>query len=359
MRPLLKTEPHPRFGLRFLKTPIRWFLSLVSLCIFVACAAPKRAIPERSANSAGRIPSRSVMQENRNQNEDPFSGTFDWLFTTRDQQGDLRIEQEEWRLSRTGDHLAGTCLRQVLTLSADRTPFRCNGLLGFEQVTRVELVGKVSGDTVVLTETAAVTEPSLCPAPRQALRTYRGERQGARLVLSSLEGSQRLTFRDPKTNIPPLQTPMEVARASPSEETASPFTGVFVFEHRAQNLASGRPEVHIEREEWNLVDQAGEMVGYCDRVVERTREEGVFPCNQSSTIRTTTRYTLRGRRTGASFVLHEVDQRTEPNPCDNGARRLDSYQGRILEPGTLLLRSPSTDQILVRKPTAPKTSIAP
>ena len=93
----------------------------------------------------------------------------------------------------------------------------------------------------------------------------------------------------------------------------------------------------------------GKLAGYYDRIVERRKGRGVFACTGSAQFRSVTRYTLRGRRSGDHFFLNETDYRSEPSPCENGGRRVDSYRGTILPMGQLLLEWSGGQQILKRR----------
>ncbi len=60
-------------------------------------------------------------------------------FRSSDDQGDLRVEQEEWHLSQSGAQIDGYYDRAVTMLSTDERLFRCNQKLGFTKVTRVKI----------------------------------------------------------------------------------------------------------------------------------------------------------------------------------------------------------------------------
>src|SRR5262245_251303 len=65
------------------------------------------------------------------------SGVWDWVFRSTDDQGDLRVEQEEWHLEQRGTRIEGWYDRAVTLMSTDERLFRCNQRLGFTKVTRV------------------------------------------------------------------------------------------------------------------------------------------------------------------------------------------------------------------------------
>jgi hypothetical protein len=126
-----------------------------------------------------------------------------------------------------------------------------------------------------------------------------------------------------------------------------PVSGVWLWELRTVD-AEG--DLRLEREEWHLNEVDGGISGYYERNVERSRPGGTFSCNGSSKISTATQYIIRGQRFGDRLTLSEVDFRAQPDPCDNGQRRLDTYRG-ILSPNgqEILLSWGSGSQILKKR----------
>lgn len=283
-----------------------------------------------------------------------LSGTWDWLLRSHSQQGDLRIEQEEWHLQQQGAKLHGDYLRQVTMLSRDQKPYRCNGQLGFVVTSRVRVEGQRSGDQVELRELSIDQEQSPCADAVPALRSYQGMLQGDRLILRFAGGVEQLVLRASLQatglRVSPLP-PIEGNGREPMTEAERNLAGVWDWQTEAKVSTDGEGDLHSEKEEWHLVDLDGKLAGYFDRVVERRRLHGVFPCSGSQVMRTQTRYTLRGRRTGDQLFFNEVDYKSEPSPCENGGRRLDSYRGTVLSVGLLLLEWSGGQQLLRRRTT--------
>lgn len=275
-----------------------------------------------------------------------LSGTWDWLYRSSTQQGDLRIEEEEWNLHQKGSRVSGDYLRQVTILSLDQKPFRCNGLFGFLLTSRVRLSGEVRGDAFVLQETSVEQEPSPCSDEKMSPRSYEGSLLGNHLSLRYPGGQQTLVRRGKDSKVAPL-TPLEGGGRESLSEKDLVLNGIWDFQLRSSVDSDG--DQHSEVEEWHLVDMGGKLAGYCDRIVERSRQRGVFACSGSAKFRSVTRYTLRGRRSGEHFFLNETDYRSEPSPCENGGRRVDSYRGTILPMGQLLLEWSGGQQILRRR----------
>ena len=78
-----------------------------------------------------------------------------------------------------------------------------------------------------------------------------------------------------------------------------------------------------------LVDMGGKLAGYCDRIVERSRQRGVFACSGSAKFRSVTRYTFAWATQRRTLFLNETDYRSEPSPCENGGRRVDSIAAQF------------------------------
>src|SRR5947209_11619328 len=71
------------------------------------------------------------------------AGTWDWMFRSRDDQGDERVEQEEWHLEQSGGRIQGHYDRKVTMSSVDDRLFRCNKSLNFTKITRVHVAGQL------------------------------------------------------------------------------------------------------------------------------------------------------------------------------------------------------------------------
>lgn len=318
-----------------------------------AAQGPKSAVGSPQGSPQGGSPSSDSVSATDSPVATPIvgnqlSGTWDWLYRGNTQQGDLRIEQEEWHLSQKGNQITGDYLRQVTTLSLDQKPFRCNGLYGFLIVSRVRLVGEVRGDKLLLQEHSAEQEPSPCSDEKIPLRSYEGSLQGSRLSLRHSGGIQQLVRRTKDSKISAL-TPLEGGGREQLTDSDLVLNGVWDWQSRTTANVDGDIDQHSEREEWHLVDMGGKLAGYYDRIVERSRRSGVFACSGSAQLRSVTRYTLRGRRSGDHFFLNETDYRSEPSACENGGRRVDSYRGTILPQGQLLLEWSGGQQVIKKR----------
>src|SRR5947209_1029214 len=98
----------------------RFTLALVSLSLASGCATTgPRPVARASAPTQHDATSPEV------------NGVWDWMFRSTDDQGDMRVEQEEWHLSQRNGRIEGYYDRAVTMMSVDERLFRCNQRLGF------------------------------------------------------------------------------------------------------------------------------------------------------------------------------------------------------------------------------------
>ena len=321
--------------------------------VLVGCAnranvkwVPPPQAPHRAAQPEGEkeAPRKSVATQGKSRDA---SGTWDWVFRSTTQQGDLRVEQEEWHLDQQNARVFGYYHRQVVTLSADQRPFRCNGMLAFVNNSRVRVIGEIHDGALELHEVGVDAEKSPCDDGARNLTNYTGRLEGDSLVLLFGAGTgQHLVRRQENSPIVPLH-PSGDFNVREEELAAVPIAGVWDWQFRAVDPDG---DLHFESEEWHLVEKNAEITGYYERTLERRRTSGVFACNGSALIKTKTRYMVKGQRFGGKLTLSEIDYQTEPGPCENRARRLDSYQGSLLPDGQLLLSWPGGKQTLRKRP---------
>jgi len=289
------------------------------------------------------------------------SGVWDWIYSSRDDQGDERLEQEEWHLvqQRSGK-LEGYYDRKVTMLSVDERLFRCNQRLGFTKVTRVRVSGTVSSGKINLREIAFEAKPGPCDDGARQLVEYSGviDGTGQMLQLRWAPGAGQM-LRRRLDNQPPLLQAVDfqldsrepgVRRASTGPGVSMPVDGTWEWELRSID-ADG--DERYEREEWHLMETEDGVQGYYDRTVRRVRAEGTFEqsipnCKQGQ-YETATRYTVKGQRFGEKLMLREVDYAAQRSACDNAFRRLDNYSGSIADPDSLVLSWGQGNQLLRRK----------
>lgn len=279
------------------------------------------------------------------------SGTWDWMFRSTDDQGDMRVEQEEWHLSQKGVHIEGYYDRAVTMMSVDERLFRCNQRLGFTKTTRVRVAGQIEGDRIVLREVGFEAKPGPCDDGARNLVAYIGVLRGATLALRwGPEAGQTLVRRSDGGHSPLAPSPMggDVQQASmQSSDAPPPLGGTWVWELRSID-AEG--DERVEREEWHLAENPDGLSGYYDRTVARVRGDGSnFVCNGQPRYETTTRYNVSGQRFGDKLTLTETDYKAMRSPCDNALRRLDTYQGHVADADSLILSWGPGNQLLRRK----------
>ena len=275
------------------------------------------------------------------------SGVWDWVYRGTTQQGDVRIEQEEWHLQQDGAKLSGYFYRQVLVLSSDQRPFRCNGMLGFATHLRISVVGDLHQGRVSLREVGIDVDRNPCDDGRRDLLSYNGQLRGDSLLLKMPIGTQQHLVRRVSAGQEQAMLPLGPERSEGGRDEATiPVAGEWLWQFRAVDPDG---DLHVEREEWHLTETGNELSGYYVRSLERRRSSGVFACNNSPVIQGSTRFVVKGHRFGNKISLSEVDFQATPSPCDTTSRRLDHYQGAVHPEGTLVLSWSGGSQTLRRK----------
>ena len=280
------------------------------------------------------------------------SGTWDWMFRSTDDQGDMRVEQEEWHLAQKGVHIEGYYDRAVTMMSVDERLFRCNQRLGFTKTTRVRVAGQIEGDRIVLREVGFEAKPGPCDDGARNLVAYIGVLRGATLALRwGPEAGQTLVRRTDgggRAPLAPADIGGDVRQASmQTPDVGGPIGGTWEWELRSID-AEG--DERVEREEWHLNETPDGLSGYYDRTVARVRGDGTnFVCNGQPRYETTTRYNVSGQRFGDKVTLTETDYKAMRTPCDNALRRLDTYQGHVADGDNLILSWGPGNQLLRRK----------
>ncbi len=280
------------------------------------------------------------------------SGVWDWTFRSRDDQGDERLEQEEWHITQQGGSIDGYYDRVVDMRSLDDRLFRCNQKIAFSKFTRVRIAGRIEGNHILLREVSFEAKPGPCDDGARNLVEYRGVISGPHLALrwGQESGQQTLVRR-----IDPGRTPLvefanwNEAPGQPQKKSAgvsAAVSGTWEWELRSID-AEG--DERLEREEWHLEEGGDGIRGYYDRTVRRVRGDGKFTCNNEERFETATRYTVVGQRFGEHVTLTEVDYKSAPTKCDNAQRRLDSYRGAVSDADSLVLSWGQGSQLLRRK----------
>jgi hypothetical protein len=286
---------------------------------------------------------------------DDANGVWDWVYRSTDDQGDMRVEQEEWHLAQNGARIDGWYDRAVTLMSTDERLFRCNQKLGFTKMTRVRVSGKLEGERVQLREVGFDAKPNPCDDGARNLVEYQGTLRGGTLALHwGPEAGQTLVKRIPDGTGAQQHSLAQALGGEGLEpdtrqaalESSIPVDGSWEWELRSID-AEG--DERLEREEWHLAEGPDGIHGYYDRMVKRVRGDGAFTCNGQDRFETATRYTVVGQRFGERLNLTEVDYKAQASSCDNALRRLDTYQGHLADGDSLVLSWGPGNQLLRRK----------
>src|SRR5262245_26098505 len=236
------------------RMPFPRFLPLMPLVLFVACAKPAQV---RVGAPVPRAPLPISLDA---------SGVWDWVFRSTDDQGDLRVEQEEWHLLQRGVIIEGYYDRAVTMMSTDERLFRCNQKMGFTKVTRVRVAGRLEGERVRLRELSFEAQPGPCDDGARNLVEYFGVIRGSTLLLRwGPDAGQTLVRRLDGGHTPLAQavTSGESRPALPvALDQSIPIDGTWEWELRS---IDSEGDERLEREEWHLSETPDGIHGFYDR----------------------------------------------------------------------------------------------
>ncbi|MCE9580029.1 MAG: hypothetical protein K8W52_43335 [Deltaproteobacteria bacterium] len=131
-----------------------------------------------------------------------WDGSWTWTVHTMDDGGDLRDEQEDWRIAIGADQLAtATYVRTVTTRSRDGRPIACAGARRWTYVDRYTLEGHLDRDVLTLTEVAsdAGRHPCLAPTPRRSLDAATAQLDGD-FAIFEWRGKRRQVLHRPRAS---------------------------------------------------------------------------------------------------------------------------------------------------------------
>lgn len=284
--------------------------------------------------------------------------------------GDSREEQQEWHLDQSGRSISGYYLAMLTYTSGDGRPYACNRAPKFSASLRIEVSGRMRGNSIDLSETARHASAGHCAVEPQPLARYRASVTGDVLTLvnattartermlrrgsSGGQGAQMaansvtLAGRDPSRGgsshpgklaggdrAPAHGAPSFVSeladegpRAAGGREATNPadVSGVWIWEHRGAVQTGDEKQ---EREEWHVEQRGDRISGYYDRTVREISTDGhPFQCSRGLEFEIATRYRIRGQVRGNQVLIFESSfEVLDPSDCDNGQRRLDAYEG--------------------------------
>ncbi len=254
--------------------------------------------------------------------------------------GDTKLERQAWSLRQKGDRIDGFYVVELTMISGDGRPYLCSGTPRFTTMLRFEIRGRAARDGIDLQEIGDVRARGACRPSFHSPTRYRADLNGdvltvgagdARTVLyrrSRREAGEvaaaLLAFERPDQTWQPGHSfpSLGGGTAAPAD-----VRGLWVWEARA--TLPGGDQKH-EREEWHLTQEGDRVTGYYDRAVRQVSTDGnAYRCSNSPEFQVVTRYQVSGEVRGQRLVLFERGfEILERSPCDNGQRRLDSYEGQ-------------------------------
>ena len=272
------------------------------------------------------------------------TGTWEGSFerdTSEGRLSDREIERHTWRLQQVGDRVRGVLFVELTRISRDGRPFVCSGRSQLTAWLTSEVAGQRRGDAMVIAEARSPHSEGQCQPPKRDPARYHARLSGDALLVTDGTHEQRLVRRHSAKPRPSPTTAelslgagaTTLALVGPppnvgSKGHAAKVQGHWVWEQQAQ-LPNG--DMKREREEWHLVQEGSEVLGFYDRTVEQRSTDGrLYRCNGSLDFRTITRYEVRGTLAAGRFAFAEHGfEVLEGGPCDDGRRQLDNYEGEV------------------------------
>jgi hypothetical protein len=314
----------------------------------------------------------------RSSRSQPLSGVWEGLFrsTLRDGSGsgDTRVERQAWRLTQTGDEVAGFYVVELTMVSGDGRPYLCSREPRFTTLLRFDVRGRMGKTGIEIDEIGDVRAKGNCRPSFRSPNHFRAQLAGD--VLTLTDGDRRLALYrrsgaeaaaaaqsllafeevDPswtsEPGFPSFASARSITETAPVMTATVNLEGLWVWEHRG---AMPGGDEKTEREEWHLVQEGSKVSGYYDRAIHQISTDGhAYRCNSAMDFRVVTRYQVNGEVRGNDVVLYEKGfEIVEASPCDDGRRRLDAYQGQA-GPGEIRLMWGVGTQVLKRtRPNVP------
>ena len=256
------------------------------------------------------------------------SGTWDWDVEERNDEGDTRVEREEWHLSQKGSAIQGYYDRVLTVLSGDGRPFECYQNTRYQKFTRFRVMGSIDGAMVRLRETSYETRPDPCDGGRRSMTAYVGRLDGGTITLRwPPAGLQVLRRRGDSTGgARPVDTMASLSRLTPAP-TAS-IGGLWLWEWRTID-ANG--DERTSREEWHLKQREGQVRGVMDRTVHMVSGSGApFPCSGKPRKTVVFRYQVSGQVSGRRVQISEIaHSQLAGAPCRLDDDPLDLHEGEV------------------------------
>ncbi|HEY3355776.1 MAG TPA: hypothetical protein VGQ83_21165 [Polyangia bacterium] len=269
-----------------------------------------------------------------------LTGTWDWTVEEQNEDGDTRIEREEWHLQQRGKEIGGFYDRVLTVQSGDGRPFECYRNTRYQKFTRFRVAGVADGPVVQLRETDYETRPDPCDGGRRHMTSYTGSVDGPTLTLRwAPSGLQVLKRRSgaavvataalTATPAPaPRPVPREVEPPPPPPAPIANAGGVWLWEWRAID-ANG--DERLEHEEWHVRQRGRALSGHVDRTVRVVAGSGkAWPCSGNPAYTVVTRRAVSGSISGQRVELAETSaSQIAGAPCRPESRPLYRYEGEL------------------------------
>ena len=251
------------------------------------------------------------------------TGSWDLVQHKTDSDGDALVDRHEIQLMAQGPRVLAVWHRSRTWSASDGRHFRCSESNEGTIRSRALYGGNVSGKltTVHLLQQLEADHPSPCEGELDEIASCDIALDKGALV-ARCDGERTYTF-SPRID-PPV--PAALAFANPKH-----FTGVWTWHHRSIDKDG---DIKTEDETWHLVQHAGQVEGFYDRVVSIRSSDGrKFRCNDEVGYSNAARFRVQGKLVEGKLHLRELSYKTLPGRCETGKRTLDSYFGKVASGG--------------------------
>ena len=267
-------------------------------------------------------------------------GGWRWLHRT-EQDGTVRIEDEQWRLRYTqGSELAGRYVRTLEVRTTDALGFPCNQRPWYRQRALIDVVVELDGaGGYRARETGYSVEPSPCDHGFRHLTSYALEPRGNRMELSWDGGSQTLWQVD------------AVATETASPWANAPTTPAGTWRWQTRSVDDDR-NLREESEWWEITQRSETLLDatYRRRVRVHSSNGQAIACAGAASWTFDDAYVLTGEREDEHwhFVERGFDAGTHSCLAATPQRNLDEATAEVVGDFVVLEWRGKRRQVLYR-----------
>lgn len=255
-------------------------------------------------------------------------GGWRWLYRT-EEQGTLRIEEENWRLTpdpKLPMRLVGRYVRDVEVRSTDGVPFKCNQRPWYRQRSIYDVTLDLEDKGILVKETAYDTEASPCDHGFRKMTDYQAEAHGNRLVLTWPGGTQTLMQVDSTT------APLPEA---PWQKTPGPL-GPWRWQATSYDDDGN---IRDEAEWWEISKRTDTQLDatYRRRVTTRSPDGKPIACANAPSWSFDDAYILKGQKEEEHWHFYELAVEPGDHPCTRTTPKRTTDEATAEQIGSYLI----------------------